>query len=54
MSAWTEFTAYKSGVMVRVPFAVQDGEIWLSWPEANELQFKLRQACVDAGITVMM
>lgn len=44
----------RSGVNIRVPFAIEDGEMSLTWSEANELQFKLRQACIDAGIMVMM
>jgi hypothetical protein len=51
---WTKVEPNTSGVTVTVPFACEDGTVSLSWPEANELQFKLRQACVDAGITVMM
>jgi hypothetical protein len=27
--------------------------IALSWPEANKLQYDLRQACAEAGIMIM-
>lgn len=30
----------------------RDSTMTLTWPEANKVQAELRQACVDAGITV--
>lgn len=29
-----------------------DATLALSWPEANKLQYDLRQACIAAGITL--
>lgn len=43
-----QITAWENEVAVHN----KDASVVMSWPEANRIQYELRQACVDAGLTV--